>query len=257
MSSVKHLKGVHVDHCKNTVGSGIILMPIPEKVYIPMVQHIGAPCQPIVQVGDHVKVGQLIGDNQAPVCAPIHSSVSGDVVAIEKFMTQMGRVDTNIVIQTDGKQETAETVVPPTITNKEEFLKAVRASGLVGLGGASFPTHIKYNPRNPEDVDTLIINGAECEPFITVDHMTMMAHAKDIVAGTRNTMNFLSIKHGIIAIEGNKPDAIALFKDIVKDEPGIDVFELRLVYPQGAERVIIFETTRRHLIAGKLPADIG
>ena len=257
MISVKHLKGVHVDHCKNTAGSLIIPMPVPEKVYIPMVQHIGAPCQPTVAVGDHVKVGQLIGDNPAPVCAPIHSSVSGDVVAIEKFMTQMGRVDTNIVIQTDGKQETAETVTPPTVANKEDFLKAVRASGLVGLGGAAFPTHIKYNPRNPEDVDTLIINGAECEPFITVDHMTMLSHAKDIVEGTKNTMKYLSIKRGIIAIEGNKPDAIALFKDIVKNEPGIEVVELRLVYPQGAERVIIFETTGRHLIAGKLPADIG
>lgn len=257
MISVKHLKGVHVDHCKNTAGMLIVPMPVPERVYIPMVQHIGAPCQPTVAVGDHVKVGQLIGDNPAPVCAPIHASVSGDVVAIEKFMTQMGRVDTNIIIQTDGKQEVAETVVPPTITSKEDFLKAVRASGLVGLGGAAFPTHIKYNPRNPEDVDTLIINGAECEPFITVDHMTMLAHAKEIVEGTRNTMKYLSIKHGIIAIEGNKPDAIALFKDLVKDVPDIEVVELREVYPQGAERVIIFETTGRHLIAGKLPADIG
>ena len=257
MISVKHLKGIHVDHHKNTAGSAIVPMPVPEKVYIPMVQHIGAPNQPMVSVGDHVKVGQVIGDNEAPVCAPIHSSVSGDVVAIEKFMTQMGRVDTNIVIQTDGKQETAETVVPPTVTNKQEFLKAVRACGLVGLGGAAFPTHIKYNPRNPEDVDTLILNGAECEPYITVDHMTMLAHAKEIVEGTCNTLKFLSIKKGIIAIEGNKPDAIALFKDLTKDIPEIEVFELRLVYPQGAERVIIFETTGRHLLAGKLPADIG
>ncbi len=257
MISVKHLKGIHVDHHKNTAGSAIVPMPVPERVYIPMVQHIGAPCQPTVSVGDHVKVGQVIGDNEAPVCAPVHASVSGDVVAIEKFMTQMGRVDTNIVIQTDGKQEIAETVVPPTVTNKQEFLKAVRASGLVGLGGAAFPTHIKYNPRNPQDVDTLIINGAECEPYITVDHMTMLAHAKDIVEGTRTTLRHLSIKRGIIAIEGNKPDAIALFKDLVKDVPEIEVVELRSSYPQGAERVIIYETTGRHLIAGKLPADIG
>ncbi len=257
MISVKHLKGIHVDHHKNTAGSAIVPMPVPEKVYIPMVQHIGAPNRPTVSVGDHVKVGQLIGDNEAPVCAPVHASVSGDVVAIETFMTQMGRPDTNIVIQTDGKQEIAETVVPPVVTNKQEFLKAVRDSGLVGLGGAAFPTHIKYNPRNPEDVDTLIINGAECEPYITVDHMTMLAHAKEIVEGTFNTLKYLSIKKGIIAIEGNKPDAIALFKDLTKDIPEIEVVELRLVYPQGAERVIIFETTGRHLIAGKLPADIG
>lgn len=257
MISLKHLKGIHLDHHKNTAGFTIVPMPVPEKVYIPMVQHIGAPNVPVVSPGDRVKVGQLIGDSEAPVCAPVHSSVSGEVVAIETFMTQMGRNDVNVVIETDGKQELADTVVPPVVTNKEEFLKAVRASGLVGLGGAAFPTHIKYNPRNPEEVDTLIINGAECEPYITVDHMTMLAHAREIVDGTLNTLKYLSIKKGIIAIEGNKPDAISLFKDLTKDIPEIEVFELRLVYPQGAERVIIFETTGRHLIAGKLPADIG
>lgn len=258
MSSVsKHLKGIHVDHCKNTAGQAIEKMPVPEKVFIPMVQHIGAPCQPQVAVGDHVKVGQLIGDNEAPMCAPIHSSVSGDVTAISKTMTAQGMVDTVIEITTDGKQEVAETVVPPVVNNREEFLKAVRASGLVGLGGAAFPTHIKYNPRNPETVDTLIVNAAECEPYITVDHMTMLEHAEEIVSGIKHILQYLNMKQAVIGIEGNKPDAIAKFQELVKNEPQITVCELLQQYPQGAERVLIYETTGKHLIAGKLPADVG
>ncbi len=258
MSSVqKHLKGIHVDHCKNTAGMPIVPIPVPEKVYIPMSQHIGAPCQPTVAVGDHVKVGQVIGDNEAPMCAPIHASVSGDVAAIEKRMTAMGRVDTVIVIASDGKQEPAETVVPPVVTNKEEFLKAVRASGMVGLGGAAFPTHIKYNPRNPESVDTLVVNGAECEPYITVDHQTMVESAQEIMDGMKHIMHFLNLKKGIIGIETNKPDAIAKFKELFAGSPELEVNELQQQYPQGAERVLIYESTGKHLIAGKLPADVG
>ena len=254
--SSKHLKGIHVDHCKNTAGMPVIPMTLPEKVYIPMSMHIGAPCQPLVAVGDHVKVGQIIGDCQAPVSAPIHSSVSGDVEAIEVFMTQNGRPDTNIIIKTDGKQEVADTVKPPVINNKEDFIKAVRASGVVGLGGASFPMSIKYNTK-PGQVDTLIINGAECEPYITVDHASMLAHAQEIINGMRNAMKWVDIPKGVIGIESNKPDAIAKFKELLAGDPSIQVCELRQVYPQGAERVMIYETTGRHLIAGKLPADVG
>ena len=258
MSSVqKHLKGIHVDHCKNSAGCVITPIALPEKVYIPMSQHIGAPCQPTVAVGDHVKVGQVIGDNAAPVCAPIHASVSGEVTAIEQKMTAQGRVDTVIVITADGKQEPAETVVPPVVTNKEEFLKAVRASGAVGLGGAGFPTHIKFNPRNPEEVDTLIVNGAECEPYITVDHQNMVVNAQDIMDGMLHTIHFLNLKKGIIGIETNKPDAIAKFKELFAGHPELEVAELQQQYPQGAERVLCYETTGKHLIAGKLPADVG
>ena len=222
MSSGKHLNGIHVNHCKNTAGQAIIPMTLPEKVYIPMSQHIGAPCQPVVAVGDHVKVGQKIGDSEAFVCAPIHSSVSGDVTAINKAMSQMGRIDTIIEIVPDGKQEIAETVVPPVITDKASFIKAVRESGVVGLGGATFPMSVKFNVKPPAKVDTFIVNGAECEPYITVDHQNMLTHAQEIIDGVK-----------------------------------VSVAELRQVYPQGAERVIIYETTGRHLIAGKLPADVG
>lgn len=256
MSFGKHLKGVHVNHCKNTAGMPIIPMTLPERVYIPMSMHIGAPCQSMVAVGDHVKVGQLIGDCQAPVSAPIHSSVSGDVEAIEVFMTQNGRPDTNIIIKTDGKQEVHESVQPPVINSKEDFVKAVRASGLVGLGGASFPMSIKYNTK-PGQVDTLILNGAECEPYITVDHAAMLTYAQDMIGGMRTAMKWLGIPRGVVGIESNKPDAIAKFKELLKDATDISVCELRQIYPQGAERVIIYECTGRHLIAGKLPADVG
>ncbi len=255
--SSKHLNGIHVDHCKNTAGMAIVPMTLPEKVYIPMSQHIGAPCSPVVAVGDHVKVGQLIGNTEAYMSAPIHASVSGDVVGIETFMSQMGRNDVHVVIQADGKQEIAETVVPPVINSKEDFLAAVRASGLVGLGGASFPTSVKFTVKPPLKIDTFVINAAECEPFITVDHMTMLAHTRDIIEGIRAVLKWLDIERAIIGIEGNKPDAIKAFRDELGDDPRISVFELRQVYPQGAERVIIYETTGRHLIAGKLPADVG
>ena len=257
MSSGKHLNGIHVNHCKNTAGQAIIPMTLPEKVYIPMSQHIGAPCQPVVAVGDHVKVGQKIGDSEAFVCAPIHSSVSGDVTAINKAMSQMGRIDTIIEIVPDGKQEIAETVVPPVITDKASFIKAVRESGVVGLGGATFPMSVKFNVKPPAKVDTFIVNGAECEPYITVDHQNMLTHAQEIIDGVKAVLSWLEIERAFIGIETNKPDAIKLFKDLLKDEKNISVAELRQVYPQGAERVIIYETTGRHLIAGKLPADVG
>jgi electron transport complex protein RnfC len=256
MSSGKHLKGVHVNHCKNTAGMPIIPMTLPEKVYIPMSMHIGAPCQPMVAVGDYVKVGQLIGDCRAPVSAPIHSSVSGEVEAIQVMMTQNGILDTNIIIKTDGKQEVAETVKPPVINSREDYIKAIRASGLVGLGGASFPMSVKYDIK-PGQIDTLILNGAECEPYITVDQAAMLAHAKEMINGMRRAMKWLEIKRGIIGIESNKPDAIAKFRTLLAGASDISVFELRQMYPQGAERVIIYECTGRHLIAGKLPVDIG
>ena len=257
MSSGKHLNGIHVQHCKNTAGLAVIPLPLPEKVYIPMSQNIGAPCQPVVAVGDHVKVGQLIGDCDRPVSAPIHASVSGDVVAIETFMDQMGRDDVHVIIQSDGKQEVAETVKPPVINSKADFIAAVRASGVVGLGGATFPMSVKFNVREPAKVDTFIVNGAECEPYITVDHAAMLSNGADIVECLRTTMKWLDIEKGIIGIESNKPDAIQIFKDLTKDDANIEVLELRQVYPQGAERVIIYESTGRHLIAGKLPADVG
>ena len=256
MGLTKHLKGVHVDHSKNTAGMGIELMSVPEKVYIPMSMHIGAPCTPVVKVGDTVKVGQLIGDSDARITAPIHSSVSGTVEAVIQGMTQLGKTDTSIVIRSDGKQELADTVVPPEINSFDDFIKAARASGVVGLGGASFPMSAKLKIE-PGSVDYLIINGAECEPYITVDHAVMLTYTRDIVDGIRNIMKWLQIPNAIIGIEGNKPDAIAAFKDVLGGDSAIKVHELRQIYPQGAERVIIYETTGRVVSYGMLPLNAG
>ena len=253
----KHLPAIHVEHHKNTMNCPTEKMPIPDKVYVSMVQHIGAPCQPKVAVGDLVKVGQVIGDSDAYVSAPIHSGASGKVTAIETTMTSMGIWDPIVTIVLDKKQEVVEGLAPPVVTDKDSFLKAVRDSGLVGLGGAAFPTHVKFNPKNLDEVDTLIINGAECEPYITSDYRAMLEDTDYIIGGIKNTMKYLGIKRCIIAIEENKAPAIKLLRDLLKDSPEIEVMELRSLYPQGAERVLIYEATGRVMPLGKLPADIG
>lgn len=253
----KHLPAIHVEHHKNTENCPTEKMPLPEKVYISMVQHIGAPCQPKVAVGDLVKVGQIIGDSEAFVSAPIHSSVSGKVTAIENTMTMMGIWDPIVSITVDKQQEVIVGLEPPAITDKASFIKAVRDSGLVGLGGAAFPTHVKFNPKNLDEVDTFIINGAECEPYITADYRTMLEDTELLVNGIKNTMKFLNIKRSIIGIEANKGKAIQKLREMLKDAPEIEVHVLRPLYPQGAERVLIYEATGRMLPMGKLPADIG
>ena len=256
MKFSKHLPAIHVEHHKNTAECFTEKMPTPKQICISMVQHIGAPCHATVSAGDVVKVGQKIGDSEAFVSAPIHSCVSGRVTSIESIMTSMG-VYPVVHIEPDGKQELHEGVVPPVVTDKESFLKAVRDSGLVGLGGAAFPTHVKYNPKNLEEVDTFIVNGAECEPYITSDYRAMMEEGEWLIDGIRSVMKFLGVKKCVIGIESNKPLAIAKLKDLTKDDPAIGIHTLHSLYPQGAEKVLIYETTGRMVPAGKLPADVG
>lgn len=235
-------------------------MPVPAEVCIPMSMHIGAPCKPLVAKGDTVKVGQLIGDTDAFVSAPIHSSVSGTVKSIETQRNAAGGYDQVIVIETDGKQEVCEDIEIPKADNLQEFVAAVRKSGLVGLGGASFPTHIKYNPKNIDEVDTLIVNGAECEPFITSDHRLMLEDTQDIIDGVKLVMKHLGLSKGYIGVEGNKPDAIEKLKATIAEQglaDSVEVVTLQTTYPQGAERVMIYEITGKTMDAGVLPADLG
>jgi electron transport complex protein RnfC len=253
----KHLPAVKVGHYKNTENSATEKMPLPDKVFISMVQHIGAPCQPRVKVGDMVKVGQVIGDTDAFVSAPIHSSVSGKVTAIDQNMTMMGIWDPVVTIELDKEQELIEDLKAPKITDRESFIKAVRDSGLVGLGGAAFPTHVKFSPKNLDEVDTLIINGAECEPYITSDYRTMMEDTDLLVEGIKRTKEYLSIKRVVVAIELNKAPAIEKLSEAFKDSDGIEVMGLKPIYPQGAEKVLIYEVTGRQVPIGKLPADVG
>ena len=255
----KHLHSIHVAHHKNTDKCQTEIMPVPKQVMIPMSMHIGAPCKPLVKRGDQVKVGQLIGDTDAFVSAPIHASVSGTVKGFDRVRNAMGGYDEVIVIESDGKQEPWEEIKPPKVSDMKEFVAAIRKSGLVGLGGASFPTHIKYNPQNLDEVDTLIINAAECEPYITSDHRLMLEDTDDIIEGMLLVMRYLNLSKGYIGVEGNKPDAIEKLKANIADRGigNMEVVTLQTTYPQGAERVMIYEITGKHMDAGVLPAQLG
>ncbi len=256
----KHLNSVKVSHEKHTSGCATEIMAIPETVCISMSQHIGAPCKPLVKKGDQVKVGQLIGDTDAFVSAPIHSSVSGTVKQIKTMRNVMGGYDQMIEIETDGKQEVSEDVKPPEINSFEDFIAAIRASGVVGLGGASFPTHIKLNPKNLDECHDLIVNAAECEPFITSDHRLMLENADAIIDGVQAIMKWLQLDKGHIGVEENKPDAIANLRKEIADRGASDKIEvhvLRARYPQGAERVMIYEILGKTMNAGELPAQHG
>jgi electron transport complex protein RnfC len=212
-----------------------------------------------VKKGDEVKVGQVIGDTDAFVSAPIHASVSGTVKGIETQRNAMGGNDTLVVIEADKKQELADGIKAPEITDMESFVAATRTSGLVGLGGASFPTHIKFNPKNKDEVKTFIINGAECEPFITSDHRTMLEDAQNVIDGALEIMKWLETDMGYIGIEDNKPDAIANFDKMIAEQgiTNLKTFKLQARYPKGAERVLIYEITGQNCPAGVLPADLG
>lgn len=255
----KHLNSIKVSHEKHTAKCATEIMPIPDTVCISMSQHIGAPCKPLVKKGDHVKLGQPIGDTDAFVSAPIHASVSGTVSSIEMIRSAVKGEDQAIIIEADQKQEVWEGVKVPEIHDREEFVKAVRDSGIVGLGGAAFPTHIKYDPQNLEEVDTLIVNAAECEPFITSDHRLMLENGQDIIDGCLLIMKHLELKKGYIGVEENKPDAIETLNKIIKeqDHSELEIVTLRARYPQGAERVLVYEVTGKTMDAGVLPAQLG
>lgn len=259
MSQGKHLPGISVKHYKNTAGRETEVMPIPDVVRICMSQNIGAPCKPLVAKGDYVKVGQKIGDTDAFVSAPIHSGVSGTVTGIEEARSSMGGTEIHVVIETDKKQEISEEVKIPKVNNHEEFVKAVRESGLVGLGGASFPTHVKLNPKNLDECHILIVNGAECEPFITSDNRQMVEQGQDVLDGMQLIMKYLDLDKGIIGIEKNKPDAIENMHKLIRqnDINNIEVLVLPSSYPKGAERVLVYEATGKVMNAGVLPAQLG
>lgn len=253
--------GVKAPHRKNTADCVTERMPVPEMVVLSMAQHIGPPCTPTVKVGDKVAVGQVVGDSEALLSAPVHASVSGEVTAITSITMPSGQTAQAVVIRSDGEQRVHESVVPPTVESYDDFLKAVRSSGLVGLGGAGFPTHVKLHPKNLDEVDTIIINAAECEPYITSDYRELMENSWNIVSGVQTVMEFLDTQRVIIAIEANKPKAIEELTAIAAtvSRPGREVVVQTLParYPQGAEKVLIAQTTGRKVPPGKLPADVG
>ena len=245
---------------KNTAETESEEIPTPKKVIISMQQHIGAACEPIVKKGDLVTVGQLIADSQSFMCAPIHSGVSGVVTNIGTIIMPNGAEIKTIEIESDGEQTVCPDIEPPVITNADELYSAVRKSGLVGLGGAGFPVSIKLNFSPEKKVDTLVINGAECEPYLTADYREMMEFPEDIIEGTRFVMETLGLRRSIIGIEGNKPAAIRRLDEIIRERSLDDkmcVLKLGTSYPHGAEKVLIKACTNRAVPVGKIPADAG
>ncbi len=253
--------GVSVSHNKNTAEMPVERMPIPEKVVISMQQHIGVPCTPIVKVGDEVAVGQKIGDSDKFVSAPIHATVSGKVTAVGDIKLANGIITKGVTIESDGEMRIYEGITPPVVTNKKELCAAVRESGLVGLGGAGFPTHVKLNIPEDKDIDTLIINAAECEPYITVDYRECIENAENVLKGVEILKNILGFKQVVIAIEDNKPKVFEVMKEIADRDndkgDAIKLMTLKSRYPQGAEKMMVLSATGRKVPPGKLPSDVG
>lgn len=232
----------------------------PKVVVIPMQQHIGAPCEPIVQIGDEVKVGQKIGEAKGFVSVPVHSSVSGKVTAVEPRLYSGGMAVPCIVIESDMQNIVSDQVVPKgdiSVLSAEDIKNIIKEAGIVGMGGATFPTHVKLAPPPDKKVDTVILNGAECEPYLTSDHRLMLEYPENVVFGLQALMKALGVKKGYIGIETNKPDAIEKVFEAAKDVADIEVVALKTKYPQGAEKQLIYACTGREVPSGGLPADAG
>ncbi len=232
-------------------------LPKGEMVY-PLSQHIGAPAVPVVAKGDRVLAGQKIADAGGFVSAPIHSSVSGTVKSIEPRLTSTGSMVKSIVIENDRQYEEAE-FVPAALEDlsREEILKRIREGGVVGMGGAGFPTHVKLSPKDPAQIEYVLVNGAECEPYLTSDYRRMLEEPEKVVEGLRVMLALFENAKGYICIEDNKPECIQKMNGLVKDIPRMEVKELITKYPQGGERTLIYATTGREINSSQLPADVG
>ena len=240
-------------------GNAIVELSAPPRVIIPLSQHIGAPAKALVQKGDYVKMGQMIGEAGGFVSAPVHSSVSGTVVGVEKCLLANGMEVSAVVIDNDYKDEWTElhpSDHPETLTPKE-LADIVRAAGIVGMGGATFPTSVKLSPPPGKTVEKLVINGAECEPYLTADHRLMLEKAAGIIDGIRLMMLALDVKEAIIGVENNKMDAVAALTEAAKAAEGIVVKALPVRYPQGGEKQLVYATTRRKVPCGALPLEVG
>lgn len=236
-----------------------VLQPKGEMVF-PLSQHIGAPAKPLVAAGDQVLVGQKIGEPGGFISACVISSVSGTVKTIEPRMVANGSMVPSVIIENDGKYQTVEGFGKerdPKTLSKEEIRNLVKEAGVVGLGGAGFPTHVKLTPKDESKIDTIIVNGAECEPYLTSDYRMMLEEPESIIKGLNIILQLFDNAKGVIGIESNKPEAIKLMTELVKDEPRITVCPLQTKYPQGGERTLIYAVTGRKINSTMLPADAG
>lgn len=252
--------GVHFEDYKAlSNGAELQVMPAPDVITLPMSQHIGAPAKPIVKKGDHVDVGQKIAEAGGFVSAVVHSSVSGEVQDIIDYVKPDGSKVPAIVIANDHQDTLGYTPVDRSKDDltPEQIVEYVKEAGIVGMGGAGFPTHVKYMPPKDMTIDTIIINGAECEPYLTSDDMLMRMHPEKVVAGLKLIVKATGAKKGYIAIEQNKPKAIEAVVAALGAEENLAVATMKTKYPQGDEKNLIAAVTGRHILAGQLPASVG
>jgi electron transport complex protein RnfC len=260
MSLLTFKGGVHPpEHKELSAGAPLREAKAPAEVTIPLSQHIGAPTKCIVEIGQTVRKGEAIGEPAAFVSAPVHSSVSGKVTAITDVPNAMGKLVPAVVIRNDGKDEWTQLEDDPDYMrlSPERLREKIKDAGIVGMGGAAFPTHVKLSPPKEKPIDIAIINGSECEPYLTADHRLMVESPGDLVEGLKIIMKVLGVNKGYIGIENNKPDAISSVREAVSGEPEIDVVPLEVKYPQGAEKMLIKAVTGREVPAGGLPMDVG
>ena len=260
MSLLTFKGGVHPNDGKALAKDKAIVQVQPKgDLVYPMSQHIGAPAVPIVAKGDHVLRGQMIAEAGGFVSAPIYASVSGTVKVIEPRFTPAGSKVNSIVIENDGEYEEVEYSTPKAVPemSKEEILNAIGDAGIVGMGGAGFPTKVKLSPKEPDKIDYIIANCAECEPYITADYRQILEHGEELVEGMKIILRLFDNAKGIFGIEDNKPDCIAKLTELTKNEPRMEVKALKTKYPQGSERQLIFATTGRAINSTMLPADAG
>lgn len=249
------LKGIKVPHRKNTAGTPADRMVTDKTVTLPTVMHIGKPSVPVVKAGDDVNVGTLVAKAADGLSSPIYSSVSGKVVGIIDVLISNGTKVPAISIDSDGEMTPDENITPPVIDNKDSLIEAIKASGVVGLGGAGFPTYAKF--ATDKKIEYLVVNGAECEPYITSDTYTMLNRADDIAYAIDALVKYCNIEKVVIGVEKNKPEAIKKMQEIASKGSNISVCTLPSRYPQGGEKVLVYSTTGRIIGAGKLPIDVG
>jgi len=253
--------GLHIDDHKE-ITNRIPIKKIPgAPVHIfPIQQHIGAPLDLEVSVGDRVLVGQRLAGSSAFVSAPIHSSVSGTVTDIKQHLHPSGAMVTSIFVENDYQDEKHPDIQPPKPVDqlsREEMLEIIKNAGIVGMGGAGFPTHVKLSPPPEKNITHIIVNGAECEPYLTSDHRRMLENTDEILNGLTIVMKLLGLSEGYIGVEQNKPDAIAVLKEKAAERGNIRIVTLKTKYPQGAEKQLIYAVTKRQVPSGGLPADAG
>lgn len=253
--------GARLPHFKNTAETETEVMPAPGTVFIPVSQHIGAPAEAVVKKGDKVFVGSLIAKEGGFVSAPIHSSVSGTVTGVADRVLNGTAAVKCIEIESDGEMTPDPDLKPFEVNTAQDIAAAAKACGLVGLGGAGFPAHVKLSPSKDAEIDTLIINAAECEPYITADYRECMENVDGIIAATYLLRDKFHFKRIVICVENNKPKAIKALMEVaankLDEEDTVKLMKLPSTYPQGAEKVIIYSATGRKVPLGKLPSDVG